>query len=173
MATYVQYPSSPAMIARCKAIQEAARPGSRAQNAVRKDFARIVEEDHLEMIDRNVDRYGRPRAALAESTLKNKRRGPGPSLAPRGRLSRFAANVETVWQTSQGVAVLVKRFRDVLDRKGRPFAQYHLDGATKPGTAWVLPRRDVGGVTPRGWARLRERFLQFVQKDLVAMGGGR
>jgi hypothetical protein len=171
MPVYVQYPSSPALLRRCREIADAAKPGSKAQNRLRGDLQTVVKDDHTDMMLRNVDRYGKTRADLAESTL-NRRKGTGPSLIPRGALSRFVANCEVLWQAEGGVKVLVKRFRDVVDRKGRPFAQYHLTGASKPGTRWVLPRRDVGGVTPKGWARVQARWKQFAA-DLAKTGGGK
>lgn len=161
MPIYVQGRASEALAARCRAIADAFGPRSKIRQGMQTDLATIVKDDHSDMLMRGVDRYGKPRAKLAESTLKNPKRGPGPSLVPRGPASRFATNCEVVWMTFSGVPQLVKRFRDILDKKGRPFAQYHLEGATKPGTKWVLPRRDVGGLSPRGWGRLRERWQKF------------
>lgn len=171
MGTHFDY-TSDALARRCQEIQEAARPGSRALNAMRKDMARIVVDDHREMMLRGVDGRGRERAQLADSTQEDRRRGPGPSLIPNRERSRFYRNVETLWQTVGGVMVLVKRLFNIVDKKGRSIIEYHLNGATKRGSRWRLPKRDVRGITPRGWARLRERQRQFVQ-DLVRSGGGR
>ncbi len=162
MPIYVEYPSSSALVRRCRELQEVTKPTSRAMMRAREDFRLIVAEDHYEMLIRGVDRYGRPRAPLAESTLKNKKRGPGPSLIPRFWESRFIFNVQIRWIEEGGERYLVKRFVDILSDAGKPFAQYHLTGATKPGTNWVLPRRDVGGVTPAGFSQLKSRFQKFV-----------
>jgi hypothetical protein len=165
---YVQWRSSPALIKRLEAIQEAARPGSSALNRVRADIRRIVVDDHTEKMIRGVDRYGIQRVALAPSTLKNKRRGPGPSLIPRGMQSRFITNFQAVWEPSGGYMLLTMRFTDILSKRGKQFAHYHLLGAPRA----HLPRRDVGGITPKGWAKIAERHTQYA-KDLVKMGGGR
>lgn len=177
MPIYVQWAGSKALEARLKAVQDAARPGSRAVSSYRGDLARIVREDHEDKMLRGVDRYGRPRAELAPSTLADGRRGPGPSLIPRGRASRFITHFETAWQTSAGgVMLLVGRFRDILSKRGRPFAQHHLEGCL-PGSNparpnWSLPRRDVGGITPKGWRRVVERHRRFAD-DVRKYGGGR
>jgi hypothetical protein len=173
MPTYVEYPSSGALLKRCRALQEAVGPRSVLLARCREDWRLTIAEDHYEMMLRGVDRYGRPRAQLADSTTKGGRSGPGPSLIPRYYLSRFIANLEVLWvRGDDRVHILVKRFRDILSKPtknhpARPFAQYHLTGAsrrTSLGNLWVLPRRDVGGVTPAGFRRLQERWALFVQE---------
>lgn len=168
MPTYVEYPSSGALLKRCRALQEAVGPRSVLLARCREDFRLTIAEDHYEMMLRGVDRYGRPRAQLADSTTKDGRRGPGPSLIPRYYLSKFIANLEVLWvRGDDRVHILVKRFRDILSKQGKPFAQYHFTGAsrrTSTGKLWVLPRRDVGGVTPAGFRRLQERWVMFVRE---------
>jgi hypothetical protein len=165
MALYVERPGSGALQRRLAELQEATRPGSRVQARCRADIRQIVVEDHADMLVRGVDRYGVPRAPLAESTLKNRRRGPGPSLIPRGLASRFATHFEAVWLTVAGALQLACRYRDILSKQGKTFVQYHMTGTR------YMPRRDTGGVTPKGWAALKARFARLPE-DIRTGGGG-
>jgi hypothetical protein len=159
---YVQWPTSSALVARIDQIRAAARPGGRANTRALGDIRQIVEDDHKDKMLRDVDRYGKTRAELAESTLRNPHRGGGPSLIPQGERSRFITNFEAVWQpASNGLNYLAMRFVDIVNKRGQPFAHYHLTGASKPGTNWVLPKRDVGGITPAGWAKIKARMSRF------------
>jgi hypothetical protein len=124
----------------------------------REDLRLVVVEDHYHMLLNNKDRYGKTRAPLAASTLANKKRGPGPSLIPNYYRSRFIANFVAEWRVLEGLQTLVAYYRDILSKQGKPFAQYHMTGARKPGTNWVLPRRDTGGITPAGWAKVKQLF---------------
>lgn len=164
MAIYVERPNSGALQRRVEQISAATRPGSRVQAKLRSDLLRIVREDHTDMLLRDVDRYGQRRAPLAPSTLANKRRGPGPSLIPRGTGSRFITNWEAVWKTIEGIPQLVGRYVNILSKQGKPFVQYHMTGGK------YLPRRDTGGITPKGWAQVKARFARL--PDDIARGGG-
>lgn len=175
MPSYVQWPGSAALIRRLGEIQDAARPGSRAVLSARKDIRQIAIDDNRDKLLRGVDRYGRPMARLAASTLK-RRKGGGPPLVPEGDRSRFIANFEVIWVNAGGYQQLVARYRDINDRDGRPFAQYHMTGCP-PGSnpkhpLWSLPRRDPGGITPKGWYRVIQRHKQLAS-DIVKSGGGR
>ena len=112
------------------------------------------------MLERNVDRYGRPRAKLARSTLM---REPirGPSLIPRG-VTRSA--IFRKW--SAAITVRGGRARLSAGWDNLPWIRYHLDGTDK------IPRRDVGGITPRGWRAIRDRWAKL-PADLIRYGGGR
>lgn len=169
MKIVVQYPTSPALLRRLGALRDAAKPNSRALQRVREDFRLIVAEDHYGMMIRGVDRYGKPRAPLAPATLAKKNRGPGPSLIPRHAESRFITHVRILWVGTGADRTLVKRFIGIVNDKGQSFAQYHLTGARKPGTRWVLPRRDVGGITPAGFRQLKLRHDKFT-RDLKRAG---
>jgi hypothetical protein len=148
-------------------VQEAARLNGRKATRVKGDIRKIVEQDNVEkLLGRGllegVDRYGKPLAPMAKSTYQNPKRGLGPVLVPRGLNSRFITNFKTLWQDAgDGLTVLVMRYVNIVNKKGQSFAQFHLTGAKKPGTKWVLPKRDVGGITPQGWARIQARFKQF------------
>lgn len=175
MPSYVQWPGSDALIRRLSEIQAAARPGSAAVNSAKKDIRQIIIDDHSDKLMRGVDRYGKPMAALAPSTTK-RRKGSGPPLVPRGLNSRFITHFEVNWVDSGGYRQLVARFRDINDSKGRPFAQYHMTGCPVGSNPkhpnWSLPRRDPGGITPKGWYRVIQRHKQLA-KDLIRTGGGR
>lgn len=144
----------------CDAVTQAFGARSKIRREMESDLQVIVQLDHEEMLLRSVDRYGVPRAPLAESTLANKKRGPGPSLIPRFLASRFATHVKILWRESLGRRMLVKDFGDILSSEGQPFAEYHLNGAPR------LPRRDVGGVTPKGMRWISDRFQEFA-KDVL------
>lgn len=144
----------------CDAVTQAFGPRSKIRRTMESDMQVIVQLDHEEMLLRGVDRYGVPRAPLAESTLANKRRGPGPSLIPRFLSSRFATHVDILWRESSGRRMLVKDFGNILNDRGQPFAQYHLNGTPK------MPRRDVGGITPKNMRWINDRFQEFA-KDVL------
>lgn len=148
-------------------LDQSARPGSRVLTRFRGDMVKIVRDDFKDMLMRNVDRYGKPRAAPARSTMEKKRRGGGASLIPQG-VSR--SKIFTHWDCS--VSVVAGRTVLKAGWSGLPWIRAHLDGASKPGTKWRLPRRDVGGMTPKGWRKLHDRFRQ-VPGELIRFGGGR
>lgn len=152
MPINVERAASPALLRRCAQIEESLKPQSRGMRLFREDLRRTVVEDHYHMLIEGKDRYGQPRAPLAASTLKDKKRGPGPSLIPNWYRSRFLANFEAEWEVREGVMRLVCRYRDVLSKQGQPFAQYHMTGTRR------MPRRDTGGITPKGWAQVKKLF---------------
>lgn len=166
----VEYPTSGALLRRCQELRAVTRPGSRALGRAKEDYRLIIAEDHYHMMLRGVDRYGKARAPLAERTLRDKRRGPGPSLIPSWWRSRFIFNVQVRWVKEEGDEWLVKRFVGIVNKRGQSFAQYHFTGAKRGN--WVLPRRDVGGVTPAGYAQLKMRFQKFVY-DMATYEAGR
>lgn len=166
MPIKVEWPISGALIRKMAAIQEAARLKGVAATRVKGDIRKIVVSDNTEkLLGRGllegVDRYGRPLAPMAESTFRNKRRGFGPVLVPRGLNSRFITHFRADWKDAGGFTTLVMGWVGVVNKKGQSFIQYHLTGARKAGTKWVLPKRDVGGITPQGWAKIQARFRQF------------
>lgn len=166
----VEWRTSEALLRRLRAMEDATRPGSKVQNKFRGDVNRIITEDHTDKMLRGVDGRGRPRAPLAASTLANPRRGGGPSLVPRNQLSRFITGFRTAWTTSNGGQVLRAWF------EGMPWAIYHLTGCPKGSNPkrpnWSLPKRDVSGITPKGWQNLGVR-LAALAGDIRRMGGGR
>ena len=139
---------------------------------VKGDLRRIILDDNTEkLLGRGnlegVDRYGKPLAPMAKSTYQNPKRGFGPVLAPRGLASRFITNFKAEWKDSgQGFTTLVARWVDIVNKKGQSFAQYHLTGAKKAGTNWVLPKRDIGGISPAGFAKINARFKKFASDVL-------
>jgi hypothetical protein len=160
MPIYVEGSPSRTFLEFVRNVQAAQAPDSAITRKMEADMESIVLRDHERMMVSGIDRTGGARAPLAASTLANKRRGPGPSLIPLWTASRFFTNVEVLW-INRGSRTLVKRFADIVNDQGQSFAQYHLEGATKPGTNWVLPKRDVGGLSPRGLEEVRTRFTAF------------
>jgi hypothetical protein len=175
MGVQVQWPASSALLRRLDAINAAVKPNSRAANRVKGDIRKIVIEDNTEkLLGRGnlegVDRYGKPLAKMADSTFRNPRRGFGPVLVPRGLSSRFITNFVAVWEGG----VLVMRYVGIVNKQGRSFVQYHLTGCPKGSNAkrpnWSLPKRDVAGITPAGFAKIRARHTRFAEDVLRGNG---
>ncbi len=172
MPVNVQWRSSGALVKKLQAIKEMSDLSGKGANRVKGDLRKIVIEDNTEkLLGRGllegVDRYGKPLAPLAKSTYQNPKRGFGPALAPRGLRSRFITNFYAKWADSgQGVTTLVCGWAGIVNKKGQSFVQYHLTGAKKRGTNWVLPKRDVGGISPAGFAKINARFKQFARDVL-------
>lgn len=171
MPFYVEGTASRTFLEFVRNVQAAQAPNSTITRKMESDMALLVQRDHERMLVAGIDRTGGPRAPLAESTLANKRRGSGPSLIPLWTASRFFTRAEVLWMVRGGVRTLVKRFADIVNDRGQPFAQYHLEGATKPGTRWVLPKRDVGGVAPRGMEEIKKRYTAFAAEILNVSRG--
>lgn len=137
-------------------MREATRSGSPQRTAAYSDLKSIVMTDHKDKMLRSVDRYGIPFAPLAPATLRNPRRGPDPRpLIPHGMSSRFITNVEAVWHMVDRVNTLVVQFVNIVNKHGQSFAQYHMTGGPR------LPRRDPSGITPSGWAKIKDRWRKF------------
>lgn len=82
----------------------------------------------------------------------------GPPLAPRRQFSRVITNLKTGYGRTGPLDMqwfAAGYWDEVVDRKGKPFLQYHFDGATGGGKRRnvTLPRRDLRGVRPDGMAK--------------------
>ena len=171
MASRIEWLTEPTIERWISGIQEATRPGSRVQNAVRGDIAKIVRDDHERKMLMGIDRYGRDRAPLSPRTLANPKRGPGPSLIPSLRMSRYLTTFTMLWTYDQagGVAnrmILSISFRGFVSPGGFPIPLAHEHGAKRGN--WVLPARPVMGITPEGVRLISERFARFATE--VARG---
>jgi hypothetical protein len=175
MPVTVQWPASGALVKKLRAIKAMSDMSGKGANRVKGDIRKIALDDNVEkLLGRGllegVDRYGKPLAPLAKSTYQNPKRGFGPALAPRGLASRFITNLKAEWVDAGGFAMLVLKYVGIVNKKGQSFAQYHLTGCPKGSKKsqpnWSLPKRDVGGITPAGWARIRTRFKQFASDIL-------
>lgn len=162
--SFVQWKSSDALIRRFRELSTL--NDSRKMDRLRQDIKQIVIEDNVDKIlgrgTVGVDRYGKPLARLRggrplTAAEYRARGGTGPVLAPRGMGSRVITGFQVRWVREGDTWVLVAGWRNVNSRKGKPFMQYHLKGAPKA----HLPRRDVGGVTPKGWKRIDGRLHRF------------
>src|SRR6185312_15067315 len=103
-------------------------------------------------------------APLAASTLKNKRRGPGPSLIPLNMVSRFITLHRVYWNEEAGIWVLTAGWDGFVTKDGTPIAPFHMTGTRK------MPRRDVGGVTPAGFQSIK-RLFAALPKSIIEGGG--
>jgi hypothetical protein len=149
---------------RLKEIQADINPQSRKMDRLRTGLKKAIVEDNTDKIYRlstsmaGVDRFGRPLAPPAESTVKAYvRKGQVRQvLAPHGLSSRVIVNFFVAWQ------FLGSQWRAVIGWKGIPWLIYHLQGCAKGSNPrrpnWWLPKRDIGGISPKGMARIREVF---------------
>lgn len=169
----VEWPTSPAMVRRIAAARLAVRPDSRAMRDLRADIMSINGNDHIDKMIRGVDRYGKPRAPLAASTVEKIRRGKrgtGPSLIPGVFTSRYLTKFSQRWTWREGRSELSSRLDGFLSKAGFPIPLAHEAGVPRRN----LPRRAVMGITPRGWAEVNRRFDAFAAKvfdEEVGVGG--
>jgi|SRR5271165_3909922 len=157
MASRVDFPNDPVVSKWLANVQEATRPGSRIQNAVRGDISRIVRYDHERKMLTNITRYGQARAPLSPRTLANPKRGPGPSLIPNLRNSRYLTTYVQLWETVEGRSVLTMRFLNFVSKRGFPIPLAHEHGVARKN----LPARPVMGITPEGLRELDVRLQKF------------
>lgn len=161
MPSFVQWPGSAALQRRLKEMEALAKPGSRAVARARDDVGEIVKAGNREGLLAGTDRYGRPFAPLAESTLK-RRRGSGPPLVPRHGQSRPIRNfVVRFVPTSQGWTMIAGWTG--MSAGGKPWMQYHITGGRN------LPRRDPSGIRPRDWNKIRQR-IRKLGVDILRQG---
>jgi hypothetical protein len=148
MPLRIEWSRQSALMRRIEAVQAAGRPGSKAMNAAQGAIRKAVIEDHTRVLLSNQTKDGGARAPLSPRTLADPRRGPGPSLVPRGAQSRYIANFEAVWLPGGGpnptALTLMMRYRDL------PFVVYHERGDP----ARHLPARPVGGVSSEGFREI-------------------
>lgn len=160
MAVTVVWEQSGALQRRMAEIVGSVKPDSRPVRALRQDIAAAVVLDNEEkLLVRSVDRYGRSFAPLAASTLANKRRGPGPALVPNGERSRFVSTFKIRWNREGDSWKMIAGWVGFVSQRGFPIPLAHMHGV--PGR---LPRRDPGGVTPKGWGLIRIAFSDFVER---------
>jgi hypothetical protein len=105
-----------------------------------------------------IDRFGKPLAPLAASTLKKRSRGgllgggSGPPLAPRGWGSRVVTNFVVTSYSTLGRRVFECGWTGMLTKKGRPWLPYHILGKG------FNPVRNIAGASPTPWAKLKKLF---------------
>ena len=147
-------------------VEEDCRPGSRVQGEARRDILAIVKEDHVQKMLTGITRYGSPRAPLSPRTLANRKRGPGPSLVPRLRQSRYITTFLATWAWEGmtgafmgGRSVLSMSFLGFTSPRGFPIPMAHELGARRG--KWTLPPRPVMGVTPVGMKLIEDRMTKL------------
>lgn len=124
--------------------------------AVRPILERIVIKDYTDRLLReHVDKGGFALTPLAKSTLKNRRRGSGPPLAPHGAFSRFIKNLRIFWIGEGDFNLMVMQLVNVVDKRG-DITKYHLNGTKH------IPKRDVLGIGPKAY-----RAMGVVVKKLI------
>jgi hypothetical protein len=143
-------------------------PRSSRMDRLRDDLKKIAVEDNTEKILgmgasgtlAGVDRFGRPLVKLGKWAYGKRflRRGNGPVLAPHGLGSRVITRFRVVWQWTGAQFTMIAGWVN-LD-----WMIYHLEGGDH------LPQRDVGGISPKGMAKMRARFKQFAANLLKYNG---
>jgi hypothetical protein len=141
-------------------IKADADPRSYKVKKLREDIGAAVVEDNIDKILgrgllEGVDRYGRPLKPMADSTFRNKRRGFGPVLAPRGLASRVITTFKVRWAMAGEVWRMSAGWVDFLSTRGFPIMLAQLGGTR------TIPARDVGGVSPKGWTKVKQAFIDF------------
>jgi hypothetical protein len=140
---------------------------------LRAEIMAINGADHIDKMLRGVDRYGKPRAPLARSTMEKIRhgkRGPGPSLIPNVWTSRYLTTFAQRWVWREGRSELSSRFDGFVSKGGFPIPMAHEMGVPRRS----LPRRAIMGITPMGWARVTRAFDAFAERVFgpeVGVGG--
>jgi hypothetical protein len=148
-------------------VTEASNASSARCSRLRFEISRAVVEDNEGKIYgpggvyAGVDRFGRPLAPPAPSTLKGwARKGlVRQVLAPHGLSSRTIRNFRVRWIYGS------VRWSLVAGWEGMDWLRYHLQGAPRGSKGgqprWSLPRRDIGGITPAGWTAIRAILYKF------------
>lgn len=136
------------------------RPESRLRTDFQGDLFAIIREDHERKMFSGIDRYGRDRAPLARRTLANPKRGPGPSLIPRGKLSRYMTTFRVRGEFVGNVYQITFYFENFVSPSGFPIPMAHEHGARRGN--WVLPARPVQGITPQGMIEVNRRTRTFM-----------
>jgi hypothetical protein len=131
------------------------------------DVAKLATEDNTEMLLgrsslawAGEDRFGRDLAQPAQSTFRAWRLRLGRVLAPEGLRSRTITNYRALWFFQSG------NWRLITGWVGIPWMIYHLQrrprGSRSRQPNWSLPKRDIGGISPKGMKPIRERFQRFM-----------
>lgn len=172
---------SGALRRRLKEIQADLDPRSAKMDRFRTKLKKVIVEDNEDKLTHyggnayaGVDRFGRDLKQPAESTLKG-RKGAlyGFVLAPNGLASRTITCFRVKWEYSG------KQWRAMIGWVGIPWLIYHLQGCRKGSKGvdkkgrdmanWSLPKRDIGGITPKGMVRVREAFV-WLKGTIVKAG---
>lgn len=123
-------------------------------SGLRQPITQTIQEEHRRARLAGLDRFGKPLAPLAPSTLKT-RDGNGPPLAPHEAGSRVVNNfVVNVEPTSNGVRI-------EAGYVGMPWIRYHAQGAGR------LPVRDVIGLQPEAELRVERLVLNEIDNQVL------
>lgn len=101
----------------------------------------------------NADAYGNlpPKAYLSLT---------GPRLAPQNRKSRIISNYRVSLEFRRNEWRVRAGWLDILDRNGKPFLQYHINGSGK------LPKCDIGAISKRALREISQMALQTIRDGI-------
>ena len=169
MPISVVWRESGALRRRLGEIASAVDPRSSRMDRFRYKLTKIAKQDNEDKLYRGagvmvgVDRYGKKLDDPAESTIKSwDRRGLiRQILAPHGLASRVITQFRVVWQWTGSQYEMIAGWKDL------PWIVYHLRGCRKGShplyPKWSLPKRDIGGISPKGWVQVRAEFTRFAK----------
>jgi hypothetical protein len=176
MAVKLIVSESGAIKRRLQEIRNDLDPKSRRVAQLRTEIKRAVVADNEDKLYRSasgmagVDRYGRPLAKPAKSTVEGwSRKGLIKQiLAPHGLSSRTITHFFVDWKLNGDTWQMVSGWR------GIKWLSFHLQGAP-PGSKsrqpnWSLPQRDIGGVTPAGFVQVRAAFRRYAEAVMRKTG---
>lgn len=155
---------SGALRRRLKEITSDIAPRSAKMDRFRTTLKKAIVEDNTEKLYRlstsmaGSDRRGQPLAKPAESTVKGWvcKGLIRQILTPHGLSSRAITCFFVSWE------FIGTQWRAVIGWRGIPWMIYHLQGCRKGSNArrpnWSLPKRDIGGISPKGMAAVRAAF---------------
>ena len=159
---------SGALTRRLKEISTAVDPRANRMDRFRTEIKKLAVEDNTEKLLgygsalAGIDRFGKPLAPLGKwaTGAAFRRRGNGPVLAPHGLASRSITRFKVAWQWTGS------QYQMVAGWDGVKWMKYHLTGCPRGTNSkrpnWSLPRRDIGGISPKGWVKVRASFSRFV-----------
>jgi hypothetical protein len=174
MPVLVHWQNSGALQKRLKQVAADVKPGSSKMKTFQTAVTRAVVKDNAEKLLgygssawAGVDRFGKDLAPPADSTIRSWGH-LGRVLAPRGVGSRAITAFRTRWVFDGAQMHLVAGWVGVT------WMIYHLRGCPKGSNPkrpnWSLPRRDVGGIGPKGWVDVRALFKKLAASILKTKG---
>lgn len=151
MPVIVQWPAS--ATARLDARLEVIK--GRGSESFMDQAEALIKQGNADDRLRGVDRYGRPLVPLKSARKGRYKGATGPPLAPFGSSSRVVSRFVTRRGRRGGDRFVEAGWSDVLSKQGRPFLQFHIRGSSP------MPRRDIAGLSPQTWARIRDAFRRW------------
>jgi hypothetical protein len=177
---FVHWQNSGALRKRLKDIAADVQPGSGKMKRFQTALTKAVTKDNTEKLLgygssawAGVDRFGKDLAQPADSTIRSWGH-LGRVLAPHGTGSRAITRFKVRWlfdgAQMQMVAGWVGITWMIYHLRGCPKGSKGVDKLGRDMANWSLPRRDIGGISPKGWVDVRAEFSKLARSILKAKG---